>query len=210
MFGFGKDKDKDDDKEEQAKLGKTIANLSDQVGGLQQQVNAKNKQIEDLMKQAQEAQSKAASGGAAAKASEETQRQSEMLLKDAQAQMRALEKQIADLAKAKNEAEAAAAAAQQAATQPAAVLGTMGAAAAATGDLAVGTTAWVHNDEGKTLRRRSAAGLEASVLDGLAVGTQLTLLEGPITDDGYTWWRIRTSDGREGWVAGEGLVTEKP
>jgi hypothetical protein len=35
----------------------------------------------------------------------------------------------------------------------------------------------------------------------------MTLLEGPVQDDGYPWWRIRTVDGREGWVAGTELVT---
>jgi SH3-like domain-containing protein len=33
----------------------------------------------------------------------------------------------------------------------------------------------------------------------------MTLLEGPESRDNHTWWRIRTTDGREGWVAGEDL-----
>src|SRR3712207_989728 len=120
------------------------------------------------MKQVQEAQSKASSGGVAAKAAEETQRNTEMLLKDAQAQMRALEQRIGDLAKEKAEAEAAAAAAKQSAG--AVVTNAAAAPAAAVGGLAIGATAWVQNEKGQTLRRRSAPGLEASVLDGLTVG----------------------------------------
>lgn len=200
MFGFGKDKDKDKDKEEQEKLGRTIANLSDQVGGLQQEAIAKNKQIEELKKQVQEAQAKAASGGAAAKAQEQAQKTTEMLLKDAQAQVHDLEKRIADLAKSKAEAEA------KAAPAAAAVSNVLGSVAA--GGLAAGVTAWVQNAGGKSLRRRSAPGLDSNVLDGLQPGTQLSLLEGPVAKDGYSWWRVRAEDGREGWVAGEELVTK--
>ncbi|MFO7169846.1 MAG: SH3 domain-containing protein, partial [Chloroflexota bacterium] len=135
----------------------------------------------------------------------------EQLLKEAQAQMRALEKQIGDLSKAKAEAEAAAK--QQApsiVTDAAAAAASVASGAtgvSAAGGLRVGATAWVQNEQGQNLRRRAAPGLEAKILDGLPVGTQLELLEGPVSDDGYTWWRIRTKDGREGWVAGEGLVT---
>jgi hypothetical protein len=163
------------------------------------------------MKQLQETQAKAASGGAAAKSSEAAQRNAEQLLKDAQTQMRALEKQIGELTKAKSEAEAAAKQSAGAVANAAAgAASAAGAAAAqATGGLKIGATAWVQNEEGKNLRRRSSPGLEASIVDGLAVGTQVTLLEGPVSDDGYTWWRIRTKDGREGWVAGEGLATHQ-
>lgn len=82
-----------------------------------------------------------------------------------------------------------------------------GAAPAAADGLAVGANAWVQRAGGKTLRRRDAPGLNSNVLDGLEPGTQLTLLEGPREQDGYSWWRMRASDGREGWVAGEELVT---
>ncbi len=74
--------------------------------------------------------------------------------------------------------------------------------------LMVGNTAWVRKAGGKGLNRRDAPGLKSNVLDSLTIGSQLSLLEGPNPVDGYTWWRVRASDGREGWVAGEELVTQ--
>jgi cytoskeletal protein RodZ len=74
--------------------------------------------------------------------------------------------------------------------------------------LAVGSTAWVRKAGGQGLNRRDAPGLNSNVQDSLAIGTQLTLQEGPVQADGYTWWRVQASDGRVGWVAGEELVTQ--
>ncbi|WP_322496228.1 SH3 domain-containing protein, partial [Chloroflexus sp.] len=81
------------------------------------------------------------------------------------------------------------------------------AAAPAAGGLQIGGVAYVQKAGGKNLRLRNAPGLDSTVLDGLPPGTQLTLLAGPQEKDGYPWWRIRTTDGREGWVAGTELVT---
>ncbi|NJN66464.1 MAG: SH3 domain-containing protein, partial [Chloroflexaceae bacterium] len=72
----------------------------------------------------------------------------------------------------------------------------------------VGSAAWVRRAGGQNLNRRDAPGLNSQVLDHLPIGMRLTLLEGPNPADGYTWWRVRASDGREGWVAGEELVTQ--
>lgn len=72
----------------------------------------------------------------------------------------------------------------------------------------VGSNAWVRRAGGKSLNRRDAPGLHSNVLDALAIGTQVTMLEGPHPADNYTWWRVRASDGREGWVAGEELVNQ--
>ncbi len=74
--------------------------------------------------------------------------------------------------------------------------------------LAVGNNGWVRREGGKGLNRRDAPGLGSNVLDSFAIGTRLTLLEGPNPADGYTWWRVRCNDGREGWVAGEELLTQ--
>lgn len=72
----------------------------------------------------------------------------------------------------------------------------------------VGSTVWVRRAGGQNLNRRNAPGLHSQVLDSLPIGMRLTLLEGPQPADNYTWWRVRASDGREGWVAGEELVTQ--
>jgi hypothetical protein len=79
---------------------------------------------------------------------------------------------------------------------------------AASGGIAVGGTAYVTRAGGMALRMRSGAGLNHDVVDRLAPGTQMTLLEGPQQADNHAWWRIRTTDGREGWVAGEELRSQ--
>ncbi len=58
------------------------------------------------------------------------------------------------------------------------------------------------------LRLRSGAGLNHEAVDRLPPGTQMTLLEGPHQADNHAWWHIRTTDGREGWVAGEELRSQ--
>jgi hypothetical protein len=83
---------------------------------------------------------------------------------------------------------------------------TIGAGATATCDqLAVNCDAWVTRAGGLSLRMRAGAGTSAAIVERLPVGTQLTLLEGPQPADNYSWWRVRTLGGAEGWVAGEEL-----
>jgi hypothetical protein len=61
-------------------------------------------------------------------------------------------------------------------------------------------SAWVHASDGVNVR--SAPTSSATRLTTLPTGTQLTLLEGQTNPDGSTWYRIRLSDGREGWLSG--------
>jgi hypothetical protein len=84
----------------------------------------------------------------------------------------------------------------------------IGTAAATCDSLAVNCDAWVTRVGGRILRLRSAAGTSGQVLFKLPVGTQMKLLEGPTPANGYTWWRVTTIGGREGWVAGEELRTQ--
>ena len=70
----------------------------------------------------------------------------------------------------------------------------------------IGHTAQTQEVPGTPLRLHVAPGQDAQALDGLASSTRLILLEGPVAADACTWWRVRTIDGREGWVAGEHLV----
>jgi hypothetical protein len=74
--------------------------------------------------------------------------------------------------------------------------------------LALNCDAWVTREGGLVLRLRAGAGSNQSIIARLPVGTQLTLLEGPQTANGFNWWRVRTVGGREGWVAGENLRTQ--
>ncbi|MDW8392434.1 MAG: SH3 domain-containing protein, partial [Oscillochloridaceae bacterium] len=76
------------------------------------------------------------------------------------------------------------------------------------GQLAVGVTAYVRKTGGQNLRFRNGPGLDTNAFASLPPGTSMTLLEGPVQKDNYPWWRVRTSDGREGWVAGTELVTQ--
>jgi Dyp-type peroxidase family len=55
-------------------------------------------------------------------------------------------------------------------------------------------------------RLREQPSLSGRILGSLTPGTQMTLLEGPVSADGHLWWRVRTTNGREGWVAQGGLV----
>jgi uncharacterized protein YgiM (DUF1202 family) len=50
------------------------------------------------------------------------------------------------------------------------------------------------------LNVRSNAGRSNELLFQLEPNGTVTLLEGPVEADGFDWWKIRTSDGREGWV----------
>jgi hypothetical protein len=84
----------------------------------------------------------------------------------------------------------------------------IGSAAAGCDSLAINCDAWVTRTGGRILRLRAGVGTSQPVLFKLPVGTQLKLLEGPQPANGYTWWRIITLGGREGWVAGEELRTK--
>ncbi len=69
------------------------------------------------------------------------------------------------------------------------------------GTLTVGGRAIVNTTEGDMLRVRTGPGVGFVIAFQLANGTPVTLLEGPAPGaEGYTWWRIRTDDGRSGWA----------
>jgi TolB protein len=56
-------------------------------------------------------------------------------------------------------------------------------------------------EAGDNLNLRGTAALGGAVLQQLKTGEIITILEGPVDVDDYYWWRIRASDGTEGWVA---------
>lgn len=66
--------------------------------------------------------------------------------------------------------------------------------------LTVGGAAMVHTTEGDRLRVRSGPGTDFPVQFELPDGTPVTLMSGPAAGSGYTWWYIRTLDGRTGWA----------
>lgn len=66
-------------------------------------------------------------------------------------------------------------------------------------NLFVGDLAEVFTTEGDRLNLRAEPSIEAEIIDRLEYGEVVTLLEGPRKEGGYSWWRIRTADGQEGW-----------
>jgi hypothetical protein len=184
---------KDDDEKRQMAEG--MQSMSEQIGALSKQLADKNAEIERL----QTAAKGATSDATALKAARQQ-------VDDLQKQLRELQRKVAE-DQATREAEAMAAdliRKQKAESQAKEVA----AAPAASGSLAVGGTAYVTRAGGLPLRLRTGAGLDNKIADRLQPGTQMTLLEGPRQADNHAWWRIRTSDGREGWVAGEELRTQ--
>jgi hypothetical protein len=74
--------------------------------------------------------------------------------------------------------------------------------------LHVGGQAFVTRRDRDPWRLRDQPGLSSRILGLLQPGTQMTLLEGPRLAHGHEWWRVRTQDGREGWVSSQGLVAK--
>lgn len=198
MLGNIFKKPEDDEKKQ---MVEGMQSMSDQIGALSKQLAEKNAQIDSLQQAASGAQSNASALAEAKKEMDALQQQ----IRDLQRKLaeeqaaREAEAMAAELiqkqqAKHAEEQAKAAAAAPAAPAQPAAQSG-----------LAVGSSAWVTREGGLPLRLRSGAGLGHDVLDRLQPGTQMTLLEGPQQADNYSWWRIRTVEGQEGWVAGQDL-----
>lgn len=186
--------------DETKKMGEQMQNLSEQIGKLQQELAAKTAEADRLRTQAAQGIG------------------SQVALEDANAQLEVLRKQVADLQNAQRQAPGAAegaksvggagASVSSASPKPAQGSVTLGASEAPAGGLAVGATAYVTRAGGLPLRLRSGPSLKESILDRLQPGTQMTLLEGPRQADGHAWWHIRTTNGHEGWVAGEDLRTQ--
>lgn len=65
--------------------------------------------------------------------------------------------------------------------------------------LALDGQALVTNLNGSPLRARQSPGL-TPVIARIAEGSTVTLREGPVEADGYTWWRVESASA-SGWVA---------
>jgi uncharacterized protein YgiM (DUF1202 family) len=198
-------------KDEMKKVGEDMQKLSEQIGALQQKLATKTAEADNLRTQA-------AQGAGATVALQDAEAQMEVLrnqLKEMQnkpAQNPAASAEL-DAARAQVQAlQGQLAALQQSATSKSGEgisVGTKSvASSAAPGGLAAGASAWVTRAGGLPLRLRSGPSLSGKILDRLQPGTQMTLLDGPRNADGHAWWHIRTTDDREGWVAGEDLRTQ--
>jgi len=53
---------------------------------------------------------------------------------------------------------------------------------------------------GHHLNLRSLPALASQRLRQLAEGDRVSIVDGPVEADGYTWWKLRTADGIDGWA----------
>ena len=78
--------------------------------------------------------------------------------------------------------------------------------------LHVGGSATVANTQGSVLRGRKQPGVKAPVAVTFREGTRVSIVEGPVEADGFTWWKIQDAGGA-GWSAQqspEGVVWLQP
>lgn len=68
------------------------------------------------------------------------------------------------------------------------------------GFLALGGMAVVNTTEGDQLNVRASPSTGAAIVGKLTDGARVSLLDGPRFAEGYTWWKIRTASGIEGWA----------
>ncbi|MCB9007338.1 MAG: SH3 domain-containing protein [Ardenticatenaceae bacterium] len=66
--------------------------------------------------------------------------------------------------------------------------------------LIVGGYAIVVDTGSQALLARAEAGTEYEIVSRFPEGSRLIVLEGPVTADGFNWWKMRGDDG-EGWCA---------
>jgi hypothetical protein len=69
-----------------------------------------------------------------------------------------------------------------------------------------GATVVVEGTEQEGLRLRSEPSTQGRVVVTLKEGTTVTVVDGPEEASGYTWWKVQTRGGREGWGAADWLV----
>jgi len=74
-------------------------------------------------------------------------------------------------------------------------------------EIAPGATVIVTAVGGLNLRVQPSTG--ATVVITVKEGSSLVVLEGPQEGGGFTWWKLRTTDGKEGWGAAQ-YLTLKP
>jgi hypothetical protein len=73
-------------------------------------------------------------------------------------------------------------------------------------EIATGATVVVQGTLGGGLNLRDEPSTYSKVVINVKDGTVLTVLDGPRDADDYTWWHLKTSDGKEGWGAANWLA----
>jgi dipeptidyl aminopeptidase/acylaminoacyl peptidase len=59
---------------------------------------------------------------------------------------------------------------------------------------------YVITEEGDSLNLREDPSINANILREIRAGEKVTIIGGPESSDGYTWWQIKTEDALLGWV----------
>jgi len=77
-----------------------------------------------------------------------------------------------------------------------------------TGGLEVGGTAVVSDTGSSGLNMRSEASVSSLHIRTLREGTVVQVLDGPLQDNQYVWWKVRDDSGHTGWVAGRYLKAQ--
>jgi hypothetical protein len=73
-------------------------------------------------------------------------------------------------------------------------------------EIRAGATVVVQGTGTKGLNLRAQPSTSGKIVSGAKEGAELLVLEGPQEADGFTWWRVRAADAKEGWAAGTYLV----
>jgi hypothetical protein len=74
------------------------------------------------------------------------------------------------------------------------------------GEIAVGASVTVTGTGTDGLSLRAESNTTADRIAILPDGTPLTIVEGPTEGESFTWWKVRTEAGQEGWVAQDFLA----
>jgi len=77
-----------------------------------------------------------------------------------------------------------------------------------TGGLEVGGSAVVSGTGTSGLNMRDEASVSSQHILTLREGSVVQLLDGPLRDDRYVWWKVRDESGSSGWVVGSYLTAK--
>jgi hypothetical protein len=80
------------------------------------------------------------------------------------------------------------------------------------GIITVNTVAVTNTTSGDRLNMRSEPSLSGTIIARVDPGTRVVITDGPVAQDGFTWWEVRLPTGQIGWVVErtEGIQTLIP
>lgn len=69
-----------------------------------------------------------------------------------------------------------------------------------------GFFAQVANTDGIGVNFRNGTGRSNELISVLDEGLVALVIEGPVDDDGFIWWRLELEDGTQGWVVAQFII----